>query len=136
RLGGVLIGDDVGLGKTYQAAELIRYARDARWGAALVVCPAHLRRMWTTKLARLGLTADVVSYHELGRAVTEHTSDSQWASYGLVICDEAHNLRNPTTTFMAGLRAVLEHQTERPRVVLMTATPVNNYGRDLYELLA
>jgi hypothetical protein len=136
RLGGVLIGDDVGLGKTYQAAELIRCARDAGWGATLVVCPASLRRMWETKLATLGISADIVSYHQLRDAVAGHTADSQWAAYGMIICDEAHILRNPATSFMTAVRSLVRHQSQRPYVVLMTATPVNNLGRDLYELLA
>src|SRR5262249_41278467 len=52
--GGALLADAVGLGKTFVAAALVREARDA-----LVVCPAALRDMWLSALARAGTSARV-----------------------------------------------------------------------------
>lgn len=135
RHGGVLIADDVGLGKTYEAGELIRHAGDAGWGDALIICPAHLRRTWTAKLAERKLSAEVLSYHRMNNLVAEFEETRNWPQYGLIVCDEAHCLRNPKTGFAANLHALLDHQVGPTRRVLLTATPVSNHGRDLYELL-
>lgn len=135
RHGGVLIADDVGLGKTYEAGELVRHARDAGWGDALIICPAHLRRTWTAKLAEWKLSAEVLSYHRMNNLVAEFDEARNWPQYGLIVCDEAHCLRNPKAGFAANLHALLDHQVGPTRRVLLTATPVSNHGRDLYELL-
>ena len=135
RHGGVLIADDVGLGKTYEAGELVRHAGDAGWGDALVICPAHLRRTWTAKLTEWKLSAEVLSYHRMNNLVAEFEETGNWPQYGLIVCDEAHCLRNPKRGFARNLHTLLDHQAGPTRRVLLTATPVSNHGRDLYELL-
>lgn len=135
RHGGVLIADDVGLGKTYEAGEIIRHGRDAGWGPALIICPAHLCRMWTAKLTEWKLAAEVLSYHRMNNLVAEFRESGNWPQHGIIICDEAHWLRNPKTGFAANLHQLLDHQLSPAWRVLLTATPVSNHGRDLYELL-
>lgn len=135
RNGGVLIADEVGLGKTYEAGEILRHARDAGWGPALIVCPAHLRQFWRTKLTEWQLSAEVISYHKLNYLAGDFHATGSWPQYGLLICDEAHCLRNPTTSFATSVHELLDHQTGPTKRVLLTATPVSNHGRDLYELL-
>ncbi|GAA2734025.1 hypothetical protein GCM10010439_55480 [Actinocorallia aurantiaca] len=152
RHGGALIADEVGLGKTYIAGEVARLSLLEGCGSVLVVSPASLCRMWRRRLAEWGLGGvQVISYDRLVslyRKVTEH--GHQWQRYGLLIADEAHTLRNPLTMRMEAVRSLLSAQNQPSpapggaggtswngtKVVVMSATPVNNDGGDLFELLA
>lgn len=117
---GVLIADDVGLGKTFIAAELIR--REKRPERCMVVTPTSLRRHWAPHLRG----AAWMSFARLGRGGT-----AGWPAPDLVVIDEAHWLRNPATRRYAAAASLCENA----RVVLLTATPVNNSVWDLYWLL-
>lgn len=123
--GGVLIADSVGLGKTFVALAMIAAAL-ARNERVLIVVPACLRRMWLAELRRLPTAASgcvrVVSHTQLAYGAAAEGSND------LVVVDEAHGFRNGRTRRYRALRAVC-----RPaRVVLLTATPVNNSLSDLY----
>ncbi len=122
--GGVLIADSVGLGKTFVALALIEAAL-AEGTNVLVVVPAALRRMWRRELKRLpqcAATVTILSHTALalGRRSSHVT--------GLVVVDEAHAFRNPRTARYRALRPLCR----TARVVLLTATPVNNSLSDLY----
>lgn len=134
--GGALIADDVGVGKTYQAAEIIRRAIYERGERVAVICPANLVPMWERRLAGWNLPAEVISYHVLPRAVRE-TADVGHAglSYQLFVLDEAHWLRNHTT-WRDALHTILSSAETPPRVFALTATPIQNRGQDLVEILA
>ncbi|MCY3821090.1 MAG: helicase-related protein [Gammaproteobacteria bacterium] len=143
-LGGVIVADEVGLGKTFIAGEILQlYGRGRQ--RALLICPAALRdTTWAKFLAAYQLFVECLSFEQL--ANDQQLQDPQQLreghehlrrpleEYQLVIVDEAHNYRNPATpTRAAVLRRLLFGQ---PRDVLfLTATPVNNSLWDLYHLI-
>lgn len=123
RRGGVLIADSVGLGKTHIALALVLpYAEAGR--KVLVVGPAALRSHWRTA-AREGMAFDWLSYARLSRGQAADVRAD------VVVFDEAHTLRNPAT---ARYRAAAM-LCRGARVILLSATPVNNTVWDLYHLL-
>lgn len=139
---GVLIADEVGLGKTYLAGELIREAVEERRQRVLVVAPATLRDgPWRKFLAHHQLAVDCVSFDDLSadRRLNPETGTGiklgfDPDDYAMVVVDEAHNLRNPTALRSVALRRLLAGRTPK-QVVLLSATPVNNSLWDLYHLL-
>ncbi|MCX5426174.1 SNF2-related protein [Streptomyces sp. NBC_00078] len=137
RYQGALLADEVGLGKTYMAGEVIRRLTLAGAGPVLVVCPAHIKQsVWRRRLGEWQLNGvHVLSYPQLllrVRRLVRRGAD--WNSYGLVVLDEAHCLRN-SNTWRWALNQLLAHQPVRPKVLMLSATPVQNRGRDLTELL-
>lgn len=142
--GGVIVADEVGLGKTFIAGEILKRYHKRRQ-RALLICPAALRdSTWKNFLATHQLFVECLSFEELANDIrlraprSESTGQNKLLrpleEYQLVIVDEAHNYRNPDTpTRAATLRRLLFGQ--RRDLVLMTATPVNNSLWDLYHLL-
>ena len=129
---GVLIADEVGLGKTFLAGELIREAIEGRRQRVLLVAPATLRNgPWRTFNARHQLGVECISFDEMA----EGSHQFPVAEYAMVVVDEGHNLRNPSTQRAEALRRLLAG-TPPKQLVLLTATPVNNSLWDLYYLLA
>ena len=133
RRGGVIVADDVGLGKTYVALALMEEALARGEGVALVV-PASLRSMWTPLVRRIAAAGRSSS----GVYVTTHTRLSRGthdtgrlADAGLVVVDEAHAFRNPATRRYRALAA----RGAGSRLILITATPVNNGPADLHALV-
>ena len=138
---GVLIADEVGLGKTFLAGELIRQAVEERRQRVLVIAPATLRDgPWRHLLATYQLGVETCSFEELAGDRRLNPEGSGLAlqfnprEYAMVVIDEAHNLRNPTTQRAAALRRLLAGSPPKD-LVLITATPVNNSLWDLYYLL-
>lgn len=118
---GALLADDVGLGKTFVALAVARtYER------VLVIHPAGLRPMWADALRRAQGAARLVSYESLSRRA------SAAAPWDLVILDEAHHARSPTTRRYPRIAAL----TARAHVLLLSATPLANRARDVRALLA
>lgn len=138
-LSGVVVADEVGLGKTYIAAEIIHEAIVKNRQKVLVVCPAALRQMWQDFLRDHNLMTPVVSFDELvlneGTAGTAGSPLQDLDAYAVVIVDEAHALRNPSTARADAIRALLEGESPK-KLVLMTATPVNNSLSDIYTLIS
>ncbi|RIA47492.1 helicase-related protein [Dichotomicrobium thermohalophilum] len=143
--GGVIVADEVGLGKTFIAGEIIN-AFAKRRQRVLLVCPAVLRdTTWKGFLHdfQISRAVECVSFDELGRDVqfsdprrphaTQRKLSQNIDDYALVVVDEAHNYRNPDAPYRAD---VLRRLLFGPRkdVVLLTATPVNNSLWDLYHL--
>ena len=148
---GVLIADEVGLGKTYFAGKLIEEAVIERRQSVLVVCPAALRDgPWKAFSQQHSLAMTLVSFEELAadsrlnpqfaRLEAEagrppaHKLGPAIDNFALVVVDEAHNLRNPSTQRADALRRLLAGLPPK-KLVLLTATPVNNSLMDLYNLL-
>lgn len=137
---GVIIADEVGLGKTFIAGELIHEATIERRQKVLVIAPATLRdSIWSPLLQEKNLPADVISFEELvgqqdgtGRL---HDVLRQRDAYAMVIVDEAHALRNATTRRASALRNLLSGRAPKD-LLLLTATPVNNSLYDLYNLIS
>lgn len=139
RRNGVIIADEVGLGKTFLAAELIYEASVIRRQKVLVIAPATLRdSTWEPFLRRVNLRADVISYEQLAagfeKAGQVGASLQDPDEYAMVIVDEAHAMRNAATRRADALRELLAGSTPKD-LVLLTATPVNNSLYDLYTLI-
>ncbi|QQQ77407.1 helicase [Saccharothrix sp. 6-C] len=139
RRNGVLIADEVGLGKTYLAGELIYEATVVRRQKVLVICPATLRdSTWNAFLRHHNLRADVLSYEELVSNIDSagnRTSTLQdLDEYAMVVIDEAHAFRNNLTRRADALHRIVDSRVPKD-LVLLTATPVNNSLEDLYSLI-
>jgi hypothetical protein len=140
--GGVLIADEVGLGKSYLASKLIEEAAIDRRQRVLVIAPATLRDgIWRHIRAEYNLPIEIRSFEELNEDRRLNPQGSGFVleqdpnAYALVVVDEAHNVRNPSTQRAESLRRLLSGRP-RKQLVLLTATPVNNSLWDLYYLLA
>jgi hypothetical protein len=138
---GVLIADEVGLGKTFIAGELIRQAVQERRQRVLVIAPKTLRDgPWRKFLSRFNILVecrsfeDVASDFRLNPTSTKEVLNADPAEYALVVVDEAHNFRNPSAQRSEALRRLILGSPPT-KLVLMTATPVNNSLWDLYYLL-
>lgn len=140
RRGGVIVADEVGLGKTFVAGELIYEASVTRRQKVLVIAPATLRdSTWNPFLREKNLRADVVSYEQLADGLEEAgalgAALQHPDEYAMVVIDEAHAMRNAGTKRADALRALLTGTAPKD-LVLLTATPVNNSLLDLYTLIS
>lgn len=150
---GCILADSVGLGKTYEALAVIKYF-ELRNERVLVLCPKKLRQNWTTfntnnqlnPFLDDGFGYDVLSHTDLSR--TSGLSGDldlakiHWDNYSLVVIDESHNFRNnsvgkPTedgeprrTRYQRLLEDVIQ-SGQKTKVLLLSATPVNNQIADL-----
>lgn len=144
KVGGVIVADEVGLGKTFIAGEILAHYQDKRQ-RALLVCPAALRdTSWKRFISDHQIFLEVVSFEQLSRDAQLYDEARRPKSdgkklerkideYQLVIIDEAHNYRNPDSPYRAdALRALL--YGKRKDLLMLTATPVNNSLWDLYNL--
>jgi len=123
RHGGAVLADAVGLGKSFIALAVARVLGDP---CALVV-PAVLIPQWRDLLARLDLSAPIVSHEGLsGPAPPRFAGEPP-----LLIVDEAHRFRDPATRRYGALARLAVGR----RVLLVTATPVHNRTADLVHLL-
>lgn len=128
--GGAMVADEVGLGKTFIAGEIIDlYVKQRQ--RVLLICPAQLRdTTWRKFLQRFQIGIERVSYEQFAAGTLQYPADE----YQLVVVDEAHNYRNPdTATRAVALRRLLSGA--KRHVLLLTATPVNNSLWDLYHLI-
>jgi superfamily II DNA or RNA helicase len=141
RFHGVVYADGVGTGKTEVGLAFVEEYALRKGQHVLVVCPAQLKENWSSRLQQARLPAQVISYQELAgdeqlapearnrRRVLHSEKDS----YRLVIVDEGHALRTAGTTWYRAMERLLGG--ERKDLVLLTATPINNGLRDLYNLV-
>ena len=118
--GGVVLADDVGLGKSFVAAEVMRRFD----GVAELIVPASLVTQWKETLAQFAVDACIVTHDAIGASTPKPTRR-------LIVVDEAHAFRNPRTQRYAALA----RRTAGARVLLVTATPVCNSLEDLEALL-
>ncbi len=147
RLGGCIIADSVGLGKTFEALAVIKYY-ELRNDRVLVLAPKRLRDNWTLYKAndkRNILAADrfhydVLNHTDLGRETglsgDIDLSNINWGNYDLVVIDESHNFRNKSTHKVRETRYDLLMKRiiqagVKTRVLMLSATPVNNRLADL-----
>jgi superfamily II DNA or RNA helicase len=140
--GGVIVADEVGLGKTFLAGEVMLEATDVKRQRVLIVCPAALKdSMWQPFIQKWGFRlTDVMSYDEVRQRVKPDHDDhtrfmAQVQDYALIVVDEAHNLRNPTAERSKAIDQVILAGKYPKQVMLLTATPVNNSLNDLDTLL-
>jgi superfamily II DNA/RNA helicase len=137
RWNGAILADGVGLGKTVIAGDVIRTFTIERGLRVLIVCPAALRDMWNRFLAQNNLPGAVVSYAQLGRD-RRLVDDGEGShldlspdQYRLVVADEAHALRSSDTRAYEAMKSFLV-QSPTAKILMLTATPVNNSLWDLY----
>ena len=140
--GGVIVADEVGLGKTFMAAEVMRRATDQERQRVLIIAPAALKAsMWEPFLDKFDMSRriKVYSYAEI-RIKWQADEESNTGfrqeldEYALVVIDEAHNLRNPGAQQTEVVANLLSGKNPK-QVVLLTATPVNNSLFDLQTLI-
>lgn len=147
RFGGCIIADSVGLGKTFEALAIIKY-HELRNDRVLVLCPKRLRDNWTIYKAndrRNILAADRLNYDVLNHTDLSRDGGSSgdidlahvnWGNYDLVVIDESHNFRNKSThkgkesRYDRLMRKIIKEGV-RTRVLMLSATPVNNRLADL-----
>jgi superfamily II DNA or RNA helicase len=136
RYDGVMIADSVGLGKTWIGKKLLEdYAYHMRY-KAVVICPAALKKMWEDELLHAGIAAKIVTQEVLGR---EEYDMREAQDADIVLVDESHNFRNRNAQRYESLERILaaNHRQgsvsgERKKLILLTATPINNTVFDLY----
>jgi superfamily II DNA or RNA helicase len=121
--GGVLIGDVVGLGKTFVATALARVLEDDLGLETLIICPPNLVSMWEDYKDQYRLRGKVMSHGVVERELPE------LRRYRVVIIDESHNLRNRDGK---RYRAIQEYVlANESKCILLTATPYNKTYLDL-----
>lgn len=149
---GCILADSVGLGKTFTALAVIKYY-ELRNRTVLVLCPKKLADNWTTYKGNLKnnpLVKDRFSYDVLchtdllrdrGESLGMRLTQVNWSNYDLVVIDESHNFRNDDAfkdreTRYQRLMNRIVRQGVRTKVLMLSATPVNNRFNDLKNQLA
>lgn len=121
--GGVLIGDVVGLGKTFVASALARVLEEDLGLETLIICPPNLVSMWEDYKDQFRLRGKVVSHGVVERELPD------LRRYRIVVIDESHNLRNRDGK---RYRAIQEYMlANESKCILLTATPYNKTYLDL-----
>lgn len=155
KFNGCILADSVGLGKTFTALAVIKYYEN-RNKSVLVLCPKKLSENWNTykgnyinnPIAEDRLRYDVLYHTDLSR---EHGQSNgidlerlNWGNYDLVVIDESHNFRNggevsgeaaKENRYLKLLNKVVRAGV-RTKVLMLSATPVNNKFIDLKNQLA
>ena len=153
RFGGCIIADSVGLGKTFEALAVIKY-HELRNDRVLVLCPKRLRDNWS--LYRANDRRNLLAGDRFNYDILNHTDLSRdggmsgdidlgyvnWGNYDLVVIDESHNFRNKRTPRQGGetrydrlMRRIIREGVNT-RVLMLSATPVNNRLADLRNQIA
>lgn len=154
RYNGCILADSVGLGKTYTALAVVKYY-ESRNKSVLVLCPKKLSENWNTykdnyvnnPIAADRLNYDVLFHTDLSRS---HGISNgldldrlNWGNYDLVVIDESHNFRNGAGThantvenrYVKLMDKVIKTGV-KTKVLMLSATPVNNKFIDLKNQLA
>ena len=156
KFNGCILADSVGLGKTFTALAVIKYYEN-RNKSVLVLCPKKLANNWNTykdnyinnPIAEDRLRYDVLYHTDLNR--TRGKSNGldlgrlNWSNYDLVVIDESHNFRNggklsgenneKENRYLHLLNKVIRKGVKK-KVLMLSATPVNNRFNDLKNQLA
>ncbi len=149
---GCILADSVGLGKTFTALAVIKYY-ELRNKSVLVLCPKKLADNWlnynrnltTNIFAKDRFNYDVLCHTDLQRTSGESFGTPlnriNWGNYDLVVIDESHNFRNNDvykdreTRYQRLMNAVIKAGV-KTKVLMLSATPVNNRFSDLKNQLA
>lgn len=155
KFNGCILADSVGLGKTFTALAVIKYY-ESRNKSVLVLCPKKLSENWATyksnymnnPIAQDRLRYDVLYHTDLSRqrgmSGSIDLSRLNWGNYDLVVIDESHNFRNGgeisgenerENRYLRLLNKVIRAGV-RTKVLMLSATPVNNRFNDLRNQLA
>ena len=149
---GCILADSVGLGKTFTALAVVKYY-ELRNKSVLVLCPKKLADNWlnynrnlkTNIFASDRFNYDVLAHTDLSRTSGESFGTPlnriNWGNYDLVVIDESHNFRNndaykgKETRYQKLMNQVIR-QGVKTKVLMLSATPVNNRFNDLRNQLA
>ncbi|MBF6986738.1 helicase-related protein [Cupriavidus sp. IK-TO18] len=149
---GCILADSVGLGKTFTALAVVKYY-ELRNRSVLVLCPKKLADNWlnysrnlkTNIFARDRFNYDVLCHTDLSRTSGESFGTPlnrvNWGNYDLVVIDESHNFRNndaykdKETRYQKLMNKVIKEGVTT-KVLMLSATPVNNRFNDLRNQLA
>lgn len=149
--GGCIIADSVGLGKTFEALAVMKYYQ-LRNDRILVLAPKKLRENWT--IYQLNDKRNILAQDRFNYDVLNHTDLSRekgksgdidleminWGNYDLVVIDESHNFRNnPNRRGMTRYKRLMQdviRSNIRTKVLMLSATPVNNRMNDLKNQVA
>ncbi|MCS7123464.1 MAG: helicase-related protein, partial [Candidatus Aenigmarchaeota archaeon] len=137
---GVLIADSVGLGKTWIAKKIIEDFGFYRRQRFLIICPASVdATLWRPALRSIGVAEYIIHQEELGKEDFDFKELEQKLTFkiedlSLIVLDESHNFRNPLSNRYENLFTLIEKASAKkpPKVLLLTATPMNNTYWDLY----
>lgn len=131
RYGGVMLADSVGLGKTYLALKLLDDYAYHRHQTALVVCPAQLKdTLWEPLLREKGIPNKIVTMEKISQS---NFNIEECKDFKVIVIDEAHNFRNDKTNRWENIYKLLKFDgTAEKKIILLTATPINNTVFDLY----
>lgn len=154
RYNGCILADSVGLGKTFTALAVIKYYEN-RNKTVLVLCPKKLSENWNTykdnyvnnPIASDRLNYDVLFHTDLSRSGGFSNGLDldrlNWGNYDLVVIDESHNFRNGAGTHAntqenryVKLMDKVIRAGVKTKVLMLSATPVNNRFTDLKNQLA
>lgn len=154
KFNGCILADSVGLGKTFTALSVIKYYENKNRNV-LVLCPKKLRDNWLTyrenyknnPVASDRFAYKVLHHSDLSRTHGESNGTDlgrfNWSNYDLVVIDESHNFRNggkvtemdddedPKENRYLQLMNKVIRQGVRTKVLMLSATPVNNRFNDL-----
>ena len=150
---GCILADSVGLGKTFTALAVIKYY-ELRNRSVLVLCPKKLADNWqtyrgnykTNVLVKDRLNYDLLFHTDLSRTKGESMgvdlAKINWENYDLIVIDESHNFRNSgrnhkdkETRYERLMNQVIKAGV-KTKVLMLSATPVNNRFNDLKNQLA
>ena len=155
---GCILADSVGLGKTFTALSVIKYYEN-RNKSVLVLCPKKLANNWNTykdnyvnnPIASDRLRYDVLYHTDLNRTHGQSNGLDldrlNWGNYDLVVIDESHNFRNggklvensdeetKDNRYVTLMKKVIRAGV-KTKVLMLSATPVNNKFLDLKNQLA
>ncbi len=149
---GCILADSVGLGKTFTALAAIKYY-ELRNRSVLVLCPKKIADNWrnyntnltTNIFAKDRFNYDVLCHTDLSRTSGESfgipLNRMNWGNYDLVVIDESHNFRNNDiykdreTRYQKLMNKVIRAGV-KTKVLMLSATPVNNRFTDLRNQLA
>lgn len=140
KYGGAFLCDSVGLGKTFTALATIKYF-ELKNHRVLVLAPKRLEQNWkiykensaNNPLIQDRFAFDLYAHTDLDREKFEHI---YWGNYDLVVIDESHNFKNHSSSRYAFLMESIIQKGANTKVLLLSATPVNNSFKDLRNQMA
>ncbi len=153
-LPGVILADEVGLGKTIEAGIVITQYWAERKRRILIIAPSSLRQQWQQELREKFLIPSTLleakfKEEQLSQGISNNTDvlicsyefalrheTSLMRQWDLVICDEAHRLRNFYTGRNKGSDAISHIVRGASKTLLLTATPLQNRLEELYGLVS
>ncbi|MDI1495781.1 MAG: DEAD-like helicase domain-containing protein [Cenarchaeum symbiont of Oopsacas minuta] len=126
--GGVIIGDVVGLGKTYVGTTLLKYLQLHGY-RPLIICPPLLIPMWEEICEEYEVDVKILSQGVLSQDNFELYQDYRYKSRDLVLIDESHHFRNNDSRRYENIHQFM--QAQDAKAILLTATPYSNSALDI-----